>query len=77
MTPVRLEPAALRSRVKRSTTEPLHSFYSHFVLMKIVYKTDPFNQTVACDQCHSLLIASSNEKICFFPESDAFDKVSN
>ena len=25
MTPVRLEPAALRSRVKRSTTEPLRS----------------------------------------------------
>ena len=25
MTPVRLEPAVLRSRVKHSTTEPLHS----------------------------------------------------
>ena len=25
MTPVRLEPAALRSQVKHSTTEPLHS----------------------------------------------------
>ena len=27
MTPVRLEPAALRSRVKHSTTEPLRSLY--------------------------------------------------
>ena len=33
MTPVRLEPAALRSRVKHSTTEPLHS---HFVVLKIM-----------------------------------------
>ena len=29
MTPVRLEPAALRSRVKRSTTEPLRSLDGH------------------------------------------------
>ena len=28
MTPVRLEPAALRSRVKHSTTEPLRSLYA-------------------------------------------------
>ena len=28
MTPVRPEPAALRSRVKHSTTEPLHSHQS-------------------------------------------------
>ena len=27
MTPVRLEPAALRSRVKHSTTEPLRSLF--------------------------------------------------
>ena len=27
MTPVRLEPAASRSRVKRPTTEPLHSLF--------------------------------------------------
>ena len=29
MTPVRLEPAALRSRVKHSTTEPLRSLFLH------------------------------------------------
>ena len=32
MTPVRLEPAALRSRVKYSTTEPLRSQYEPCVL---------------------------------------------
>ena len=34
MTPVRLEPAALRSRVKHSTTEPLRSL-ANFVLAAI------------------------------------------
>ena len=29
MTPVRLEPATLRSRVKHSTTEPLRSLRTH------------------------------------------------
>ena len=37
MTPVRLEPVALRSRVKRSTTEPLRSYWpgfaSHIILL--------------------------------------------
>ena len=29
-----------------------------------VYKTDlPFKQTLACDQCHGLLVASSNETL--------------
>ena len=32
MTPVRLEPAALRSRVKHSTTEPLRSHVVHVVI---------------------------------------------
>ena len=32
MTPVRLEPAALRSRVKHFTTEPLRSLKINFVL---------------------------------------------
>ena len=31
MTPVRLEPAALRSRVKHSTTEPLRSQGNHLI----------------------------------------------
>ena len=31
MTPVRLEPAALRSRVKHSTTEPLRSIMKQIV----------------------------------------------
>ena len=33
MTPVRLEPAALRSRVKHSTTEPLRSLESEFKMV--------------------------------------------
>ena len=39
----------------------------------------PFNRTLACDQLHGLLIASSNEKLCwfFFSVLDAFDIVSN
>ena len=36
MTPVRLEPAALRSRVKHSTTEPLRSLSMHFGATKIL-----------------------------------------
>ena len=40
MTPVRLEPAALRSRVKHSTTEPLHSLLNHLLLERyFIYKT--------------------------------------
>ena len=35
MTPVRLEPAALQSRVKHSTTEPLHS-HKKISCMKMV-----------------------------------------
>ena len=31
MTPVRLEPAALQSQVKHSTTEPLHSHKDSFL----------------------------------------------
>ena len=34
MTPVRLEPAALRSRVKHSTTEPLRSLAHLFRILK-------------------------------------------
>ena len=39
VTPVRLEPAALRSRVKHSTTEPLCSFYiyENKVLFPLTY----------------------------------------
>ena len=33
MTPVRLEPAAIRSRVKRSTTEPLRSLTALLVVL--------------------------------------------
>ena len=36
VTPVRLEPAALRSRVKHSTTEPLRSLcFSHKYIMRV------------------------------------------
>ena len=38
VTPVRLEPAALRSRVKHSTTEPLHSHICFVVLIKVTGK---------------------------------------
>ena len=44
MTPVRLEPAALRSRVKHSTTEPLRS-----LIFAIICKLrDAFGEFVAC-----------------------------
>ena len=35
MTPVRLEPAALRSRVKHSTTEPLRSLFTLYTEYQI------------------------------------------
>ena len=42
MTPVRLEPATPRSRVKHSTANPLHSLSEHMVVgetnLKIIYK---------------------------------------
>ena len=41
MTPVRLEPAALRSRVKHSTTEPLGSRFCQ-ILMIFLPKCRPF-----------------------------------
>ena len=38
MTPVRLEPAASRSRVKHSTTEPLHSLpYGCIVTINVLW----------------------------------------
>ena len=39
MTPVRLEPAALRSRVKHSTTEPLRSHNTNYDQEKMLDKT--------------------------------------
>ena len=36
MTPVRLEPAAPRSRVKHSTTEPLHSLVIVVILVVVM-----------------------------------------
>ena len=38
MTPVRLEPAALRSRVKHSTTEPPRSLRGHYVILKVLQR---------------------------------------
>ena len=38
MTPVRLEPAALRSRVKHSTTEPLRSLRELVALLSLSYR---------------------------------------
>ena len=44
MTPVRLEPAALRSRVKHSTTEPLRSLkkqiYGRITTDKLIFVSD-------------------------------------
>ena len=38
----------------------------------------PFKQTLARDDLHGLLIASSNEKkCCFLSDSDVFDEVSD
>ena len=42
MTPVRLEPAALRSRVKHSTTEPLRS-----LLLKMLLTVDECGSKIA------------------------------
>ena len=44
-----------------------------------VYKNGlPFKRTLAREDLHGLLIASSNEKIVlFFLDSDVFDKVSD
>ena len=44
MTPVRLEPAALGSRVKQSTTEPLRSLHSKIDKIKILMTNE--GQTV-------------------------------
>ena len=43
VTPVRLEPAALQSQVKHSTTEPLRSLHS----------TKPCRYQLSCKQCRS------------------------
>ena len=39
MTPVRLEPAAARSRVKHSTTEPLRALLTVLCILKTFYQT--------------------------------------
>ena len=56
MTPVRLKPAALRSQVKHSTTEPLHSLL--FLAGPHIYsnkkETSDFQGTVSFDQVKML-----------------------
>ena len=41
MMPVRLEPATLRSRVKHSTTKPLHSLFQHCSISPSVDSDEP------------------------------------
>ena len=49
MTPVRLEPAALRSRVKHSTTEPLRSLF-----LKVLKKSyTAFTDILEWTKCNS------------------------
>ena len=51
MTPVRLEPAALRSRVKHSTTEPLRSLeWSYGILIYSVALPDDLFNRLVCKQ---------------------------
>ena len=51
MTPVRLEPAALRSRVKHSTTEPLHSLnYNHEISIKLLFMYNSLNVSFGCSK---------------------------
>ena len=48
MTPVRLEPAALRSRVKHSTTEPLRSPFFVVVTTRNAHNMKPVQKFTAC-----------------------------
>ena len=59
MTPVRLEPAAFRSRVKLSTTEPLRSLQSQIVAEGMLYR----NLYV----CVNLVVINTS---CADPEGD-------
>ena len=60
MTPVRLEPAALRSRVKHSTTEPLRS-HMLFLLLK-----NAKDSSLAESSCLTLALATHTKKIKSF-----------
>ena len=46
MTPVRLEPATPRSRVKHSTSEPLHSLCLSLTVQLLSFIPDPILQDV-------------------------------
>ena len=52
MMPVRLEPAALRSRVKHSTTEPLRSHSYSCINSTGVYKF----RTITVEECSGLVV---------------------
>ena len=75
VTPVRLEPAALRSRVKHSTTEPLRSLSWHMpqqnsissaaaILRHSSLKMFSYNPLLhrLLRSCHSLLLLANIEK---------------
>ena len=52
MMPVKLEPAAPLSRVKHSTTEPLHSFN----VMRCVKETDRMTNSIAPEGASDLVV---------------------
>ena len=75
MTPVRLEPATLRSRVKHSTTEPLRSLYVGFCLE--LYFVNFCNQVAEEERagcfalivfdgmCFDVLFSQCHELVCY------------
>ena len=65
VTPVRLELAALRSRVKHSTTEPLRSLLSVLKAMNNTSSKNPQIQKLL-EKCHELL-AYKEIALCWIP----------
>ena len=63
MTPVRLEPAALRSRVKHSTTEPLRSHIS------------PFCEKFLCVLSHGVMALKWHDQLTAISASGDGDEV--
>ena len=61
MTPVRLEPAALRSRVKHSTTEPLRSHLGVTIVAKNDYcdSIDIVGSAIVDYHCNTIVILLS------------------
>ena len=67
MTPVRLEPAALRSRAKHSTTEPLHSLLLlvHYIYVSVTKPTYPaFSAWLNTGSVRSLKVTGKAIMLC-------------